>query len=84
MDGAARKLNLKRVLTREERAAINALLDTPNSATWAQARQVVVALRPEPLTLLDAVEAVSLFGFRTVPDPFTLRRALRFASSATA
>lgn len=81
MDSAARKLNLKLVLAAEERTAINALLDAPNPVTWTQARHVVVALRPEPLTLQDAVEAVSLFGFRNVPDPFTLRRALRFASS---
>lgn len=80
MDGAARKLNLKLILSAEERAAINALLDAPSVPTWAQARNVVVALRPEPVTLFDAVEAVSLFGFRNVPDPFTLRRALRFAS----
>jgi len=80
MDGAARKLNLKLVLSAEERAAINALLDAPNVHTWTKARDVVVALRPAPLTLLEAVEAVSLFGFRNVPDPFTLRRALRFAS----
>lgn len=82
MDGAARKLNLKLVLTPQERAAINALLDAPNIRTWTTAREVVVALWPEPLTLHDAVEAVSLFGFRHVPDPFTLRRALRFASHA--
>lgn len=80
MNGAARQLNLKLVLTREERSAINALLDAPSIATWVRACGVVVALRPEPFTLADAVDAVSLFGFRNVPDPFTLRRALRFAS----
>lgn len=80
MNGAARRLNLKLVLTPDERSAINALLDAPSIATWIRACGVVIALRPEPLTLADAVDAVSLFGFRNVPDPFTLRRALRFAS----
>lgn len=71
------------VLLPEEKDALNAVLAQPSHATWEHARNVVLARLPDPLTLDDAVRAVSLFGWRGSPDAFTLRRALRFAARLT-
>lgn len=68
------------VLSPEEKDALNAVLANPSCDTWEDARSVVLARLPDPLTLEDAVRAVSLFGWRESPDGFTLRRALRFAA----
>jgi hypothetical protein len=66
-------------LSVERRALLKRLLEAPDQRTWERARGIVI--RPLPVvTLAMAVRSVRSDGdTRSVPDPFTLYRALRFA-----
>lgn len=69
------------ILTSVDKSLLNRLLKNTTAESWEAARQIVLAQIPDKMTLEDAVRAVSIFGWRyTVPDPFTIRRALRFAA----
>lgn len=67
------------VLSDNRKLLLEQLLQTPDQCLWERARGLII--RPAPLlTLESAVRAIR--GSRhsaSVPDPFTLYRALRYA-----
>jgi hypothetical protein len=66
-------------LSTEKRQLVTDLYRQPSSSTWARARAVVVS--PVPLITLEmAVRQVAVGPIHSPPDPFTLRRALYYAS----
>jgi len=70
--------NLRGQLSSEQRDILRRMLRAPDPEAWSRSRRLIITVAPLQ-TLEMAIESVAPQCTDTVPDPFTVYRAIRIA-----